>query len=163
MKKTRILALPAIAAASLLALTGCFQLPPVGGNGGNGGDGGNGGNGGTTQEPGNGGTETGEDLAGTTWTGEMGPGSGFAELTFTLNPDGTVDISEWNGGEGFDSAADTWTGDSSNLSVTITQLQDQNSDSGAFDITFTGTAADGQMNLVGRGPDGEWQLTATQG
>ena len=62
MKKTRILALPAIAAASLLALTGCFQLPPVGGNGGDGG------NGGTTQEPGNGGTETGEDLAGTTST-----------------------------------------------------------------------------------------------
>ncbi len=162
MQKTRFLAIPAIAAASLLALTGCFQLPPVGGT--TGGDGGSSqAPGGTSQEPGSG-SSSGEDLAGTTWTGgELGPG--FATMEFTLNADGTVDITDWNNGEGgpFDSPDDTWSGDSSNLTVTITQLQDQNSDAGAFDVTFTGTAEGGQMELTGQAPDGEWTLTADQG
>jgi hypothetical protein len=149
MKKTRILALPAIAAASLLALTGCFQLPPVGGNpSGNSSDPG-------TSEP----AAAGEDVAGTSWTGEM---EGFAELSFTLNPDGTVDISEWNGGSGFDSPRDTWSGDSADLTIVITQLQDPNSEDPAFDVTFNGTAQDGTMDLKGDAPDGEWTLSATQ-
>lgn len=166
MKTSRILALPAIAAASLLALTGCFQLPPVGGNGGA-----------TTTEPAtdggttDGGTTDGdagsEDLAGSTWTGgELGPdGDTFATMEFTLNADGTVDISDWNDGEGgpFDSDADVWSGVPSNLSVTITQLSDQNSDAPAFDVTFTGSATEGAMSLTGEGPDGTWTLTATQG
>lgn len=161
MKTTRILALPAIAAASLLALTGCFQLPPVGGtpttqeqpDGG------------TTEEPG--GEVMADDLAGTSWTGgELGPeGNQFASMEFTLNADGTVDISDWNNGEGgpFDSPADVWSGDSGNLTVTITQLRDQNTDDDPFDVTFTGTAAEGSMSLTGDGPDGGWTLTATQG
>lgn len=154
MKTTRIVAVPALAAAALLALTGCFQLPPVGGTQtteqpGEG----------TTQEPG-GGTVS-EDLAGSSWSGELGPG--FATMDFTLNADGTVDISTWNDGEGFDSPNDTWSGDPSNLTVTITQLTDQNQDSGPFDVTFTGTAESGQMDLSGESPDGTWTLTATEG
>lgn len=154
MKTTRILALPAIAAASLLALTGCFQLPPVGGN-----------TGGTTTAPSTDGGETGggtaaEDLAGTSWSGDLGPG--FATFDFTLNQDGTIDISTWNEGSGFDSPGDTWTGDSSDLTMTITDLRDQEG-SESFDVTFTGTAADGSMNLTGEGPDGSWTLTATEG
>ena len=53
MKTTRLLAVPAIAPASLLALTGCIQLPPVGG-----------GSTTETQAPGDGGAGT-VDLAGT--------------------------------------------------------------------------------------------------
>lgn len=164
MKKTRILAIPAIAAASLLALTGCFQLPPVGGT--DSGNGGNGGTGGTTTEPTTEGGDTGggttaEDLAGTTWTGgDIGPG--FATMEFTLNADGTIDISSWNEGSGFDESADVWSGDSSNLSMTITGLRDQDATE-SFDVTFTGTATEGAMNLTGDGPDGPWTLTATEG
>ncbi|MCH1883609.1 hypothetical protein [Agrococcus sp. ARC_14] len=162
MKKTRILALPAIAAVSLLALTGCFQLPPVGGT-----PGGNTGGTGTTEEPGGGTTEepgggtAAEDLADSTWTGgDLGPG--FATMDFTLNGDGTIDISSWNDGSGFDAPQDVWSGDSSNLTMTITALSDQ--DGGEqFDVTFTGTAEDGQMNLSGDSPEGTWTLTATQG
>lgn len=86
-------------------------------------------------------------------------------MTFTLNADGTVDISDWNDGEGgpFDSPADVWTGDSSNLSMTITDLRDQSSADAAFDVTFSGTAQEGQMSLEGSAPDGTWTLTATQG
>lgn len=166
MKTSRILALPAIAAASLLTLTGCFQLPPVGGNSG----------GSTTTEPAtepstDGGTTDGgtgsEDLAGSTWTGgELGPdGDTFATMEFTLNADGTVDISDWNDGEGgpFDSPSDVWSGDPSNLSVTITQLTDQNSEEAPFDVTFTGTATEGAMSVSGDGPNGTWTLTATEG
>jgi hypothetical protein len=156
MKTTRIVAVPALAAASLLALTGCFQLPPVGGTQTTEEPGG-----GTTQEPG-GGTAS-DDLAGTSWSGELGPG--FATMDFTLNADGTVDISDWNDGDGgpFDEDADVWSGDPSNLTVTITQLTDQNQDSESFDVTFTGTAEGGQMDLSGEAPDGTWTLTATQG
>lgn len=163
MKKTRILALPAVAAASLLALTGCFQLPPPSGNGTDG-------NGGTSQAPvegteGGEGTETeGGDLAGTSWTGaEMSAsGSTFAEFDFTLNEDGTIDITMWNDGSGFDDPADVWSGDASNLSMTITALGEQGSEE-RFDITFTGPAEGGQMELTGDGPDGTWTVTATQG
>lgn len=158
MNKTRILAVPAVAAASLLALTGCFQLPPAGNGGdqttapvettGTGTDGGNGG-------------ETSTDLAGSSWTGgELGPG--FATLDFTLNADGTVDIETWNDGSGFNDPADVWSGDASNLTLTITALGEQGSDE-RFDVTFTGTAENGQMNLTGQAPDGEWTLTASQG
>lgn len=162
MKKTRILAIPAVAAASLLALTGCFQLPPVGGT--------PGGNGGTTTEPTTdgggtegGGTEDGssaEDLAGTSWSGDLGPG--FATFDFMLNSDGTIDITSWNDGSGFDEPADVWSGDSSNLSMTLTALRDQDATE-SFDVTFTGTATDGAMNLTGDGPDSTWTLTASEG
>lgn len=164
MKKTRILALPAIAAASLLVLTGCFQLPPTGGNtepDGNEGDGG------TSQAPEGDGNEepAGDELADSNWTGgELGASGGtFATMEFTLNSDGTIDITDWNDGGGpFDEPGDVWSGDSSNLSMTITALGEQGSDE-RFDVTFTGTAEGGEMNLTGDGPDGEWTLTATQG
>lgn len=152
MKTTRLLAVPALAAASLLALTGCIQLPPVGG--------------GTTTETqapvtgGDSGTESG-DLAGTTWTGTMG--DEFATFTLVLAEDGTVDFPTWNDEPAnFDSPGDVWEGDASDLSVTITQLQDQSGDEAPFDVTFTGTAQDGQMQLQGDAPDGTWELTASQ-
>lgn len=160
MKTTRFLAVPAIAAASMLALSGCFQppaappqAPPQ------------------TQapDPGTGtdeteGTGTGDDagdsdLAGTTWTGEIGPG--FATMDFELNEDGTVDITTWNDGSGFDSPADTWTGDASNLTIVITDLTEQGSNE-SHDVTFTGTAENGQMSLTGDGPEGPVQLNATE-
>ena len=145
MKTTRLLAVPALAAVSLLALTGCIQLPPVGG--------------GTTTETGAAG-ETGE-LAGTSWTGTLG--DNFATFTLVLAEDGTVDFPRWNDeAANFDSDSDVWSGDPSNLSVTVTQLQDPNSDEPAIDITFTGTAENGQMQLEGAAPDGTWELVATQ-
>lgn len=164
MNKTRLLAVPAIAAVSLLALTGCFQLPSVGGTSASDDP-----DTGTTSAPEestggeSGGEEsTGGDLAGTTWTGgELGPG--FATLDFTLNADGTVDITTWNDGSGFDSPSDTWSGDASSLTILITQLTEQGSDSEPFDVTFTGTVEGGEMNLTGHAPDGDWTLTATQG
>lgn len=158
MKTTRILALPAIAAASLLALTGCFQLPPPGGDGDTSPEPGNSG---ATQEPGNGGATAGADLAGTTWSGSIG--DGFANFQILLNEDGTVDFLDWNDGESsFDSPGDVWSGDASNLTMTVTDLQDQNAGGEPFDVTFTGTAENGQMDLTGQAPDGEWSLTATQ-
>ena len=82
MKTTKLLAVPALAAASLLALTGCIQMPPA-----------------TSGNSGNTGTDTGtdsgatEDLAGTSWSGAIG---GVVEpFGFTLNADGTVDITQW--------------------------------------------------------------------
>lgn len=155
MKTTRLIAVPALAAASLLALTGCFQLPPVGGTTGDN-------TGGTGQTPDTGGAAAGEDLAGTTWTGgELGPG--FAELDFTLNADGTIDITTWNGGSGFDVPSDTWSGDSANLTMVITQLRDQQGDSEPFDVTLSGSAEDGQLEVSGDSPQGPLSLTASQG
>lgn len=152
MKTTRILALPAIAAASLLALTGCFQLPPVGGTTTTEAPGG----GTTTEEPAGGASA--EDLAGTSWTGAV---DGVVDpLGFTLNADGSVDITQWgNTDQTYDFPQDQWSGDSSNLEVTITGLEE-----GAFDLTVSGTAEGGQMNLTGEGTDGNsYTLSATQG
>ncbi|GEK81081.1 hypothetical protein [Agrococcus baldri] len=149
MKKTRILALPAIAAASLLALTGCFQLPPVGGNGGTT----------TTEEP-SGGT-TSEDIAGTSWTGDFnGQVTGVA---FTLNEDGTVDFDDW-AGDSFDSPGDVWTQSGDTVELTVTQIRVDETSPETFDVTMSGTAADGTMSLTGEGTDGNtYELTATQG
>ncbi len=148
MKTTRLLAVPALAAASLLALTGCIQLPPMGG--------------GTTTETqapvtgGDGGTEA-ADLAGTSWTGAI---DGVVDpLGFTLNEDGTVDITTWGDSDAtYDFPQDVWSGDSSDLTVTITGLEE-----GAFDLTVTGTADGGQMELSGEGTDGSSHtLSASQ-
>lgn len=146
MKTTKLLAVPALAAASLLALTGCIQMPPA-----------------TSGNSGNTGTDTGtdsgatEDLAGTSWSGAIG---GVVEpFGFTLNADGTVDITQWGDtDQQYDFPQDVWEGDSSDLTVTITGLEE-----GAFDLTVNGTAAGGAMDLSGEGTDGEsYTLTATQ-
>jgi hypothetical protein len=142
MKTTRLLAVPALAAASLLALTGCIQLPPIGG--------------GTTTETQAPATGSGE-LEGTSWSGAI---DGVVEpIAFTLNADGTVDITSWGGpDQTYDSPTDVWEGDASEVSITITGLEE-----GAFDATFTGSAADGSMELTGEGTDGgSYQLNATQ-
>lgn len=148
MKTTRILALPAIAAASLLTLTGCFQLPPVGGN-----TGGNTGGGTTTEttpaDPNQGGGEGAESgLADSSWSGSI---DNFADFDFVLAADGTVDISMWNDeAVDYDFDEDVWTGDESNLTITITGL-----DGGEFDLTATGTATGGQMQLSGTATNGD--------
>ncbi|WP_137756159.1 hypothetical protein [Agrococcus sp. SGAir0287] len=153
MKTTRILALPAIAAAAVLTMTGCFQLPGAP----------------TTPNPttpaetggtsgGGGGTESAGDLAGTSWTGstEVQP-----DVAFTLNADGTVDFSSW-GGDSFDSPADVWSGDAASVTITVTQIVDQSSGE-SIDITYSGPAENGSMNLQGEGTDGNsYTLTATQ-
>ena len=148
MKTTRFLAVPALAAASLLALTGCIQLPPMGG--------------GTTetQAPVTGGDSGSEsaDLAGTSWMGAI---DGVVDpIGFTLNEDGTVDITTWgDSDQTYDAPQDVWSGDASDLEVTITGLEE-----GAFDVTFTGTAEGGQMDLSGEATDGSSHtLVATQG
>lgn len=141
MKTMKLLAVPALAAASLLALTGCIQMPPA------------------NNSNSNNGTDTGsaESLEGTSWTGSI---DGVVDpFGFTLNADGTVDITTWgNSSETYDAPQDVWEGDSEDLTVTITGLEE-----GAFDVTFTGTATGGQMNLSGEGTDGSSRtLTATQ-
>lgn len=142
MKTTRLLAVPALAAASLLALTGCIQVPPVGGTG-------------TGTEVNTEGEVV--DLAGTAWTGAIP--DVVDPIGFTLNEDGTVDITTWgDSDQTYDSPADVWSGDSSDLTVTITGLEE-----GAFDVTFSGTADGGQMELSGEGTDGsQHTLSATE-
>ncbi|MCR8670360.1 hypothetical protein [Agrococcus sp. HG114] len=147
MKTMKLLAVPALAAASLLALTGCIQMPPA-----------NNANTGTSTDSGTD-TDTGaaESLEGTSWTGAI---DGVVDpFGFTLNADGTVDITTWgNSSETYDAPQDVWEGDSEDLTITITGLEE-----GAFDVTFTGTAAGGQMDLAGEGTDGSSRtLTATQ-
>lgn len=164
MNTSRILALPAIAAASLLALTGCIQLPPVAGGGGTTtpptSDGGPTtpptSDGGTTTEPtSDGGSAV--DLDGTAWTGEL---EGLiSPLGFTLNADGTIDITEWgNTDQTYNSPGDVWSGDASDLTMTIMGLEE-----GEFDLTVSGTAEGGQLALSGQGTNGsDYTLTATQ-
>ena len=139
MKTTQILALPAVAATSMLVLTGCIQLPAPGG--------------GTQENPG----AEAQSLEGTAWVGAI---DGVVDpLEFTLNADGTVDIAVWGSpDQSYDSAGDVWEGDTSEVTITITGVEE-----GAFDVTFTGPASDGQMNLTGDGTDGSSHtLTATQ-
>ena len=146
MKTTKLIAVPALAAASLLALTGCIQMPPAAPGNDTGTDSGNGQ-----------GSSAAESLEGTSWTG--GIDGVVAPFGFTLNADGTVDITQWGDtDQQYDSPQDVWEGDSSDLTVTITGLEE-----GAFDLTVTGSATDGQMDLSGEGTDGEsYTLTATQ-
>lgn len=146
MKTPRILALPAVAAAALLVLTGCIQLPPVVGGGG-----------GTTTEPSTDGGSTSVDLAGTSWTGEIS--DVISPFGFTLNADGTIDITQWGStDQTYDSPADVWSGDASDLTMTIMGLEE-----GEFDLTVSGTAEGGQLALSGQGTDGsDYTLTATQ-
>ncbi|WP_306233581.1 hypothetical protein [Agrococcus beijingensis] len=142
MKTTRFLALPAIAAASMLALTGCIQLPPVVGSSTG------------SQAP----AGEVEELAGSSWSGSM---PGIADpFGFTLADDGTIDITVWgDSGQTYDSSADVWSGDTGDLEMTITGLEND-----TFDVTLTGTAADGQMQLSGEGTNGtSYTLNATQG
>jgi hypothetical protein len=147
MKTTKLLAVPALAAASLLALTGCIQMPPsTSGNSGT--------ESGTDSGTGSGATES---LEGTSWSG--GIDQVVAPFGFTLNADGTVDITQWgDSDQTYDSSADVWEGDASDLTITITGLEE-----GAFDLTVNGTADGGQMSLSGEGTDGNsYTLTATQ-
>jgi hypothetical protein len=146
MKTTKLIAVPALAAASLLALTGCIQMPPT-----------------TSGSSGDTGSDSGTDtgttagLEGTSWSG--GIDQVVAPFGFTLNADGTVDITQWGDtDQTYDSPADVWEGDESDLTVTITGLEQ-----GEFDLTVTGTADGGQMDLSGEGTDGNtYTLTATQ-
>lgn len=156
MKTTRLLAVPALAGASLLALTGCIQLPPIGGAPV------------ATQapvvsgDPGSGdpGAGTG-DLAGTSWTGDFN--GQVTDIAFTLNEDGTIDFADWAGSE-FDSPGDVWTLSGDTLDMTITRISVDESGSETFDVSLSGTATDGSMSLSGEGTDGStYELNATQG
>lgn len=152
MKTMRLLALPAIAAAAVLTMTGCFQLPgaPTTNPGATPA---------TSATPTDGGDPASSDLAGTSWTGsaDVQP-----DVSFTLNADGTVDFDSW-GGQSFDTAADVWSGDSSSVSITVTGISDQTTNDPAIDITFVGPATGGSMNLSGQGTDGQtYSMTMTQ-
>ncbi|MFC7432774.1 MULTISPECIES: hypothetical protein [unclassified Agrococcus] len=134
MKTSRLLAVPAIAAAALLTMTGCFQLPGAPTT-----------NPGTTTAPtsdggsGGGGEQAGVELSGTSWSGS----DGFNSMSFTLNADGTIDFTEWNEQGGFDVPEDTWAVSGSEVTMTITTTDG--------DLVFTGPAATGSMSLPGTG------------
>ncbi|MFC7431606.1 MULTISPECIES: hypothetical protein [unclassified Agrococcus] len=88
-------------------------------------------------------------LAGTTWTGSDPM---VADVTFTLNADGTVDFADFNG-DAFDSPSDVWVVVDGTLTMTITEIQ--NRDDGSFvDIVYTGAADLASMQLSGIGSDG---------
>lgn len=133
--KTRTLALPAVAAAALLSLTGCFQLPggttPT-----NPGTSDPGTDPGTTDPGTDPGTE-GEavDLANTTWSGS----AAGVDMEFTFNPDGTIDFIDFGGQGAFDDSADVWSVSGDQLDMSI------NTEDGLVD--FSGTAALGSMSL----------------
>jgi hypothetical protein len=82
-------------------------------------------------------------LVGTSWTGTA---ERVADLAFTLNADGTVDFTSF-GGQPYDAATDVWSVADGTFSLTISQLQDQSGN--VTDITYTGPAATGSMELVG--------------
>lgn len=161
MKKTRILALPAVAAVSLLALTGCFQLPPVGGT--------------TTdtstedtgsEDTGSEGTDSGAEseapeegasveLAGTAWSGSDSAGNA---MDLVLEEDGTVLLNDWNG-ENWDEPSDTWVVEGDQITMFISGIREIQS------LEYTGTAALDTMSLTGVDGNGDsgYDLTLTQG
>ncbi|WP_413316320.1 hypothetical protein AA0Z99_07135 [Agrococcus sp. 1P02AA] len=155
MKKTRILALPAVAAVSLLALTGCFQAPPIGG---------------TTPDTSteDSGTETEEgtetqapddgasvDLTDTAWSGTDSAGN---TMDLVLEADGTVLLNDWNE-QNWDEPSDTWVVDGDQITIFISGIQDIQS------LEYTGTAELGTMNLSGVDGNGDegYDLTLEQG
>lgn len=144
MKTSRLLALPAIAAAAMLTMTGCFQLPGAPTTG-------------TTTAPtdggdtGGGGTGASTDLAGTSWSGSDGANT----MSFTLNADGTIDFSDWNDQGGFDVPEDTWVVSGSNVTLTIS--------TNSGNLVFTGPATTGSMSLSGSGTAAGQTLDLTQG
>lgn len=141
MKTSRLLALPAIAAAAVLTMTGCFQLPGAPTTPGTT----------TPADGGSGGGGESIDLAGTSWSG----GDGGNTMSFTLNADGTVDFSEWNEQGGFDVPEDTWVVSGSDITITITTNEG--------DLVFTGPAATGSMSLAGSGTAAGQTLDITEG
>ncbi|GAA2174649.1 hypothetical protein GCM10009846_21410 [Agrococcus versicolor] len=151
MKTSRLLALPAIAGAALLTMTGCFQLPGAPTT-----------NPGTSTAPtdgGGGGGEAAVDLAGTTWSGTDSIGN---EMTFTFADDGTIDFSDFNT-QTYDVPTDTWSMDGSNVEITISGVP-TSADGSGTDITYSGQATTGSMSLSGTGEDGEsYSLSITEG
>lgn len=152
MKTSRIVVLPALAAASLLALTGCFQLPPVGGNPGGSDE---------TTAPSTDGGDTGSDtggdvdLAGTSWSGTDAAGN---EMDLVLEEDGTVLLNNWND-ENWDEATDTWEVSGGEFTMFISGIREIQS------LEYTGPAAEGEMQLTGVDGNGDegYDLTLTQG
>lgn len=159
MKMSRILAVPAIAAAALMTMTGCFQLP-----------------GSTPTDPGTSdpgtsdpgttdpgttdpGTEQGGELAGTTWSGNMGE----EPVTMTFDQDGTVNLDEWNGSS-FDDATDVWSVEGTSVTIYIGGIYSTDGAS-AEGVTFVGELSDGQMSLQGTadGGDSGFTLDISQG
>lgn len=139
MKTMRLLALPAIAAAAVLTMTGCFQLPGAPTNPG------------STAPAESGGSGATLDLAGTTWSGTDGGNT----MTFTLNADGTIDFSSWNSEGDFDVPQDTWVVSGSDVTLTIS--------SNSGNLVYTGAAATGSMSLTGSETAAGQTLTITQG
>lgn len=146
MKTTRILALPAIAAASLLALTGCFQLPPVGETT-------------TTQGPDgstapDGGDAT-VDLTETVWSGEDSAGN---SMNLEFEADGTILLNDWNG-QNWDESSDTWEVAGDQITIFVSGIENIES------LTYTGNAQLGEMQLTGVDGTGDsgYDLTLTQG
>ncbi|SDH22191.1 hypothetical protein [Agrococcus jejuensis] len=140
MKTSRLLALPAIAAAAVLTMTGCFQLPGAPTSPGT-----------TTPADGGSGDGASTELAGTSWSG----GDGGNTMSFTLNADGSIDFSEWNDQGGFDVPEDTWVVSGSDVTLTITTNEGN--------LVYTGPAATGSMSLTGSGTAAGQTLSITQG
>ncbi|MGC5078037.1 hypothetical protein [Agrococcus sp. DT81.2] len=146
MKTSRILAVPALAASALLALTGCIQLPPVGGGTG----------GGTEQTQAADGGSVDSELAGTNWTGTDAADN---SLDLVLEEDGTVLLNELNGNGPFDDDSDTWSLQGDEITIFIGGLGGD-----VESIEYTGTVGDGTMELSGVDGSGQpgYEITLTQ-
>lgn len=149
MKTTKLLALTGLAAVSIVALSGCFQLPtptpttPT-----------------TPTDPTTPTTPTesepSNELVGTSWSGTDNAGN---VMSFTIAEDGTLDDLEWNGGGPWDEPADTWSLNGSTFEFYISNIEEIGG------ITYSGPAATGSMNLNGTSDLGgnTYTLVLTQG
>lgn len=126
MNKLRLLSLPAIAAATVLALAGCFGTPTPTAT--------TGGSTGTDSS----GTDSSIELAGTSWSGTDSVGD---FTVFDFEADGTVNVT-YNDQQ-FDEATDTWELDGSALTVVVFL----NDDLG--DVVYTGEVTGDTIDLEG--------------
>lgn len=123
MNKSRLIAVPVFAAATVLSLAGCFGTPTP-----------------TATTGGSTGTDTGTsiELAGTSWSGTDSVGD---FTVFDFEDDGTVNVT-YNEQQ-FDEATDTWELDGTSLTVVVFL----NDDLG--DVVYTGDVNGDTIDMEG--------------
>lgn len=136
MNKSRLIAVPAITAATVLALAGCFGTPAP-----------------TTTTGGNAGNDNSIELVGTSWSGTDSVGD---FTVFEFEGDGTVNVT-YNEQE-FDESTDTWELNGSALTVTVF-LNDE-----LGDAVYTGDVDGDTIDMEGviQG-DSPFTVTLTKG
>lgn len=135
MKMSRLIAVPALAAATVLALAGCFGTPTP-----------------TATTGGSTGTDTSIELAGTSWSGTDSVGD---FTVFEFESDGSVNVT-YNQQE-FDEATDTWELNGTALTVIVFL----NDDLG--DAVYTGDVTGDTIDMEGViGSDAPFTVTLTK-